>query len=259
MERLALLSNESQPGDQALETDMMRFMAIIGIVFWIVFALIKTIPYQASETDTRISSPIPAKKLKPERTPAQNSFQSAIETHSDSNLKNVKPKPRQQQPNPNPPKNREQTSPELTAMQIQFESLEDLLDLITSQKVKLFCQAQDKEFDLIFVAYAQGNSISFKGTHSLPTKLWEIKSGKDYTYFLYRIDRMQPAIRNFPTKRVLVSFTDTSLESRFEQELRRLEHQGQNGVLSITRTGNVNFQEFNLKQPVSDQLEKQKN
>ena len=44
MERLALLSNESQPGDQPLETDMMRFMAIIGIIFWIVFALIKKHP-----------------------------------------------------------------------------------------------------------------------------------------------------------------------------------------------------------------------
>ena len=61
MEIPARLCNESHRDDQVLETDMMRFMAIIGIVFWIIFALIKSIPFHhpdgAAEPETPGSYP----------------------------------------------------------------------------------------------------------------------------------------------------------------------------------------------------------
>ena len=51
MDRLALLSEGGQHDDQVLETDIMRFMAIIGMVFWIIFVLIKSIPFRSPGPD----------------------------------------------------------------------------------------------------------------------------------------------------------------------------------------------------------------
>ena len=48
--RLTLLHSETDQDSQALETDVMRFVAIIGIVFWIIFALVKSIPMSDSQT-----------------------------------------------------------------------------------------------------------------------------------------------------------------------------------------------------------------
>ena len=52
MDRFRLLSSHTGD-DQVLETDIMRFLAVIGIVFWIIFSVIKSIPFHA---ETRVSS-----------------------------------------------------------------------------------------------------------------------------------------------------------------------------------------------------------
>jgi len=57
MEKLMLLRGDDLQDDQLLETDVMRFLAIIGIVFWIIFALIKSIPFRMPESDSRKRSP----------------------------------------------------------------------------------------------------------------------------------------------------------------------------------------------------------
>ncbi|MBW1947800.1 MAG: hypothetical protein JRI33_07685 [Deltaproteobacteria bacterium] len=85
--------------------------------------------------------------------------------------------------------------------------------------------------------------MRFTGTDSLPQSLWEIKSGKDYAYFLNLMAETYPAIRSFSTKQVLVHFTDTSLENRVEATFNRMQEEEKTGVLSVTRKGDVVFDE----------------
>ena len=57
-----------------------------------------------------------------------------------------------------------------------------------------------------------------------------------------------PAIRSFPTRQVFVSFTDAELENRVDETLAQLQQEGQNGILSITRTSNLMFHDFGQDQ-----------
>ena len=82
----------------------------------------------------------------------------------------------------------------------------------------------------------------------MPVNLWEIKSGKDRLYFLNQLANENPGIGSFPDKQVFVSFTDTRLEDRIIQTLNRLQQDEKNGTLSITRNGDVMFQDFEKKQ-----------
>ncbi len=78
----------------------------------------------------------------------------------------------------------------------------------------------------------------------MPEKLWEIRSGKDRTYFLDRIAATYPAIRTFPQKQVLVFFEDTVLEEKLVETLNSLQADSKNGIISITSTGNLEFEEL---------------
>lgn len=207
MNRLALLNSENNDDNLLLETDIMRFLAIIGIVFWIIFAMIKSIPFNAPETKLEITHP----------------YKNATKAEK------------------NAQKSMNQTSPKLIGIQIQFKSLEDLLTLMKSHKVKIFGNARASGFDLFFEAYPKGENIIFKGTSKLPSKLWEIKSGKDHAYFQDLMAKTYPAIRSFSTRNVFVSFIDMKLEKDLEQDLIKLENEGENGILSITRAGDIEF------------------
>lgn len=219
MDRLALLNSENNDDNLLLETDIMRFMAIIGIVFWIIFAMIKSIPFKTPETKLEIIPPIQNKKFVSDIPPDKNA-----------------PKAEK-----NAQKSMPQTLPELTGIQIQFKSLEDLLTLMKTHKVKIFGNARASGFDLFFEAYPKGESIIFKGTSRLPSKLWEIKSGKDHAYFQDLMAKTYPSIRSFSTRNVFVSFIDRELEKDLEQDLIKLENEGKNGILSITRAGDIEF------------------
>ena len=130
-------------------------------------------------------------------------------------------------------------------VQMQFQSLDDLLALMTTRKVRLFCRARATGFDLFFEGKPQGNAVSFRAVKDLPPRLWEIKSGKDHTYFLDLMVTTYPAIRSFPIRQVLVAFADEELEKLVEQTLVRLEQDADNGILSITRNGDTVFEPYN--------------
>lgn len=217
MDRLALLSEGGQHDDQVLETDIMRFMAVIGMVFWIIFALIKSIPFRFQESDMQASQLISSRPLPTIRRNA------ALPDNQSSDTR--------------------QAGAQEFGLRLQFQSLDDFLELMKSGKIQLFGRARTRGFDLFFSGHPQGKTVRFKGVDSLPQSLWEIKSGKDYAYFLNLMAKTYPAIRSFSTKQVLVHFTDTSLETRVEATFNRMQEEEKNGVLSVTRTGNVVFEE----------------
>jgi len=247
MDRLALLSEGGQHDDQVLETDIMRFMAIIGMVFWIIFALIKSIPFRSPGPDMQASQLVPesrALELLPEakvrlpvskddlRVPAAMSKELILPTpHRNAAL------PDNQHPDT------QRAVAQKSGLQLQFQNLDDLLELMKSGKIQLFGRARTRGFDLFFSGHPQGETVRFTGADSLPQSLWEIKSGKDYAYFLNLMAKTYPAIRSFSTKQVLVHFTDTSLENRVEATFSRMQAEEKNGILSVTRTGDVVFKE----------------
>ena len=218
MDRLALLSEGGQHDDQVLETDIMRFMAIIGMVFWIIFVLIKSIPFRSPGPDMGTGQLISSRPLP---TPYRNA---ALPDNKSPDTR--------------------QTGAQKSGLRLQFQSLDDLLELMKSGKIQLFGRARTRGFDLFFSGHPQGETVRFTGTDSLPQSLWEMKSGKDYAYFLNLMAKTYPAIRSFSTKQVLVHFTDISLENRVEETFRRMQAEEKNGVLSVTRTGDVVFDEL---------------
>ena len=63
--RLEILNSDSAGEDQVLETDIMRFVAIIGIIFWIIFALVKSIPLHPAPAPEKINPPATASPTAP--------------------------------------------------------------------------------------------------------------------------------------------------------------------------------------------------
>lgn len=242
MERLSLLRGEDSQDDRLLETDIMRFLAIIGIVFWIIFALIKSIPFQIPEADSAVAQPVAKKETIPETPQPDVKFEATNHTRpvsvqqskkADSipSKTDVKDTKKVKIPSPD--------LPELQGVQMQFHSLEDLLDLMNTGRVRLFCRARAPGFDLLFEGNPKGKTVSFSSVNTLPLTLWEIKSGKDHAYFLDLIARTYPAIRSFPTRQVLVAFADEELDRSVGQTLDRLEQARENGIVSITRNGEI--------------------
>lgn len=251
MDRLALLSEGGQHDDQVLETDIMRFMAIIGIVFWIIFSLIKSIPFKSPESDVRAGQLVPQSRalgIPPESRINPSVLQDQPLVPADTVKKLISPSPlptiRRNAALPdNQSSGTRQTRAQKFGLRLQFQSLDDLLELMKSGKIQLFGRARTRGFDLFFSGHPQGETVRFTGADSLPQSLWEIKSGKDYAYFLNLMAETYPAIRSFSTKQVLVHFTDTSLENRVEATFSRMQEEEKNGVLSVTRTGDVVFDE----------------
>lgn len=241
MEIPARLLSQSHRDDQVLETDMMRFMAIIGIVFWIIFALIKSIPFHNPDKAT-VDQDI-------QRTPTPTSARSKVIEEEDphqkrfSNIVSSSPKP-----NPSQFESRKKDQKEIPSKQhgihLQFQSLSDLMALISNQKVKLYGRVMAKGFDLFFVAYPQGNTVLFKYAKKLPAKLWKIKSTEYHDYFLNLLAHEFPAVRSFQSNQIMMSFRDEVLENKVEQSLSKLEQQEKSGILSITRSGEVVFQDY---------------
>ena len=245
--RSLLRGEEGLQDDRLLETDMMRFLAIIGIVFWIIFALIKSIPFQMPDADPT-HQPIIEKQAMPvtpqsDTTPEATNNSHPLSTQTDKKADSRPPEPAmrdtKQTKSPKPELPRQQ------GLQMQFQSLDDLFDLMITRKVRLFCRARATGFDLFFEGNPHGNAVNFRTVKGLPPRLWEIKSGKDYTYFLDLMASTYPAIRSFPIRQVLVAFADEELEKVVEETLVRLKRDGDNGILSITRNSDTVFEPYN--------------
>ena len=207
MQRARYLTSDDLQDNQILETDIMRFVAVIGIVFWIIFAIIKSIPFQTSANN----SP-PVRQTRREKTVPES---------------------------PGPPAILEEKKVD-HPVQFQFRSLDDLISLLAAGRVRIFCRARTNGFDLLFEGIIKkGDKVNFRNTRDLPQKLWEIRSGKDHAYFMDLIAATYPSIHSFPTKEVFVAFTDKKIENSIERMLVRLKQAKQNGVISITRTGEV--------------------
>jgi hypothetical protein len=238
MNRFELLRGENTEDDALLQTDTMRFVAIMGIVFWIIFTLIKSIPFHESQLD---SIPTPVLEEILPLPPVVEAFRpepEAIRRDRPVRASDTKPVPEKPAPK------QVLDSPQPVGIHMQFRSLEDLFDLMKAEHVQIFGRAKTLGFDLFFAGYPQDGAIKFKAVSSLPPKLWEIRSGKDHAYFLSIISSLFPAVRSFPNRQVLVSFNDEGLEGRLEETVGRLEKEGRNGVLSITRSGEILFQRF---------------
>jgi len=242
MERLTLLRGDDFQDDRLLETDIMRFLAIIGIVFWIIFALIKSIPFQMPETDSTVAQPVAEKKTMPATPKPDLKLEATNHTRPVSVKESKKADSRQSKAALQDTKKAKIPSQgllKLQGVQMQFHSLDDLLDLMNTGRVRLFCRARAPGFDLLFEGNPKGKTVSFRSVNTLPPTLWEIKSGKDHAYFLDLMARTYPAIRSFPTRQVLVAFSDEPLGRRVGQTLDRLEQAGENGIVSITRSGEI--------------------
>lgn len=214
MDRLALLSDDHSQEDQVLETDIMRFLAIIGFVFWILFSIVKSIPFSIPAHDSSLHKVTIVEK--PEPAPAMSKAVIKEETFA------IKPR----------------------GLHMQFYSLDDLLSLMTEGRVRIFCLARARGFELFFEGHSARGSVTFKGVSVIPESLWEIKSGKDRAYFLEQMTRSNPAIQSFTMRQILVFFADKGMENRLAQRLRQLQGDGKNGILSITDKGDVVFRDF---------------
>jgi hypothetical protein len=228
MRRRTLQQSEGYQGQQLLETDIMRFVAIIGIVFCITITLANSI---SSQTQKSVKIQTHLKKLVTVSKEASDE----------------KPDSKPDEPTPTEPSSRakiqNQGSPQSPGLLLQFQNQETLLDLLASEKIQIFGRAQARGFDLFFIGAVQDDTVCFKGASELPDHLWEIKNYEDQTYFIDLMTKTYPSIRSFSSKQILVCFIDTDLEKRVEKTYSRLQSEGKNGVLSITRSGDVKFQE----------------
>ena len=249
MNKAALLCGDSSQDDQVLETDIMRFMAIIGIIFWIIFSMIKSMPFKAEETfpenesvSIQIPEPVNLQKQKPviktEKKP-EHRIESVPEPLQKAEMfaqtKTDKPPLKDKQPMQK-------------GVFMQFQSRRDLLFLMAKGKARIFCRAQAKGFDLFFEGFPMEDAVVFKSVSNIPASLWEIKTGKDRDYFIDIISRSFPALRSFTDRRVMVSFTDQELENLVIQKLGRLQKESRNGILSINAGGEVIFSGFETGQ-----------
>lgn len=244
VDRFDLLRGESSEDDALLQTDTMRFVAIVGIVFWIIFALIKSIPFHDSQMKSSLMPVDPEQAPVVENLPKEAALKLEEKARPAERAVVQEKRPQARQRPISRRLKRTPLPPEPVGIRMQFQTIEDLLELLANQQVRLFGRAKTTGFDLIFAGQPQDGALVFKGVSSLPSKLWEIKSGDDHAYFLSLMAHSYPAIRSFPTRQVLVSFDDRELEDRLEKTLSRLQEQGKNGVLSVTRTGEMVFQEF---------------
>ena len=240
MDKVALLCGDSSQDDQVLETDIMRFMAIIGIIFWIIFSMIKSMPFKAEETFPEKESvliqmpdPVNLQKQKPvlkTEKKAETLAQIKIKIKIKTEKPVMKDKPPMQK-----------------GVFMQFHARRDLLLLMAKEKVRIFCRAKAKGFDLFFEGFPMEDSVVFKSVSNIPASLWEIKTGKDRDYFIDIISKSFPALRSFTDRRVMVSFTDQKLEKSVIQQLSRLQKELRNGILSINASGETAFSDFENK------------
>lgn len=266
MDRLGLLNSDASADDAVLETDIMRFMAIIGIVFWIIFSIVKTMPLtekragpgEAIAPEKIMASSMPAQtkpapilKTIPKKTagPVEKAVKPQVPAIARKPVRQAVPQASQKKaPMPaasaKPKKPERKTAPAgMRGLSLEFKSLNAVMELVRHKKIEIYCRAKATGFDLFFKGIVMKSGISFRSSDSIPQQLWEIKDGEAHAYFLDKIAGAYPAIRNFFEKQVLISFIDKKLEKTVMSRLEQLNKEHKNGILSITGDAKIRFLE----------------
>ncbi len=246
MDKLTLLTQDNLNEDQVLETDIMRFVAIIGIVFWILFSVVKSIPF----TEPEQSSLHQRKILNP--TPIKNEQETEPNHENEKTTKNTEPARKDDELKSNSSESSNtvnhshfsEKNVKQRGIRLQFDSRDELLTLIDAGKIKAFCRAKATGFDLLFEGFSNNSNLNFKGTAAIPQGLWEIKQGQDREWFLARLADTNPSLKAFPVRQALIVFTDKILESKFVENLETLKSTGAQGILSISGNGKIRFKAY---------------
>ena len=270
-----MLSDGNSSGeDQVLETDIMRFVAIIGIIFWIIFALVKSIPLQPTpapaapvKTAASVTRPAASQKPGPEKNtvpatkiaaPAGRKPSPATPTgKKTSTLPKIPPKTAKPAaaashrletvvPVPKPTPVAAATShpsPTGHQLRLEFSSRADLFTLLANGRVAIFCRAQAPGFDLYFAAEKQHgtgrNPLFFASVAGIPQSMWQITSGSDRDYFLARLADTFPAINSFSERQVYVAFNDKQLEKSVGKTYDKLRRENRGGTITINGDGTI--------------------
>lgn len=246
--------NDTSCEDQVLETDVMRFLAIIGIVFWIIFSFVQQNPKRIElEKASRVKPVLQKMAVKAKMAYKPPKEQPQI----DEDKQIIQPLPGRVDPAslavlpqeqvipPIPMEERDNQPKEdmvVPGLQLQFASLQDLISLLAEERIQIFAQVKVKGFDLIFSGQSQGNVVRFKSSSSLPEQLWEILSGREREYFIRELIQEHPAILNFPEKKFMVAFVDTQMEERLNQLYGQAQESGKSGIISISEDGQIEFE-----------------
>lgn len=228
-----LLNDDLAGDDNALETDVMRFMAIIGIIFWLLFALVHNIaPIKQSDAQNFINEkasvsseplPVPLSLNAPDRSAQMVTIEKPLSHASISS--------------PAEASSQNQTKPQ--GVVIEFRSISDLYQLMADQKVTVYCRIQSAGFDLVFETLLQNRELKFKPTSNLPNSLWEIQASKERNHFLNHLLAANPSVGALPQRQVLVAFSDSAIDRRITALVDKAQSFELSGTISIDRKGDV--------------------
>jgi hypothetical protein len=249
--------------EQVLETDIMRFLAIIGIVFWIIFSVVKSIPFQAETMASRVTvaphsrGPEEARKPEPEKKREQPAAaeskrpQTAPEPRPENTNAQGKQRMQESEARPDSKPSVQKAAPEkqpgkaktpsAKGVRLEFENRGAILRLIREDRLAIYGRARATGFDLVFRGLLAGDSLRFKSAREIPRVMWELKGGEARQYFVDLMGRTYPSVRSFPEKKVQVAFLDKDLEKKVVERMKKLREKDRNGVLSVTGEGEVVF------------------
>lgn len=229
------LYNDTGGDESALETDVMRFMAIIGIIFWLLFALVRnTTSEEKPDASTHRSKQV-SMVSQPKRVPATFTKKTTdrpkqIETET---------KPVDKIPRTVKKQVVEQSQHEQQGLLIEFQSIVDLYQLMTDGKVKVYCRIQSAGFDLVFETLLRNKALQFKSATRLPENLWEIQTGSERDHFMNRLLAAYPSVGAMAQRQVLVVFADPAMDRRIAGLVQQARSAGQDGTITINGQGAV--------------------
>ena len=226
-----MLSDSNHSGEEHfLETDLMRFVAIIGMVFWVTFAFLpkKSIPI---DSGTPSESPtITSKQLDKRFTPEQPAVS------LQKNEVSIPPPTKRMVP---------PLQPQTKGIHLQFADQQTLQKHLKDGVVQLFCKANSPGFSLNFLLQPSSGVLAWQKSMSLPSQLWQIKQEREITFLRAELFRAQPELQTMPKHSFFIAFVDTQLESAMEEKLHQLQQGNQSGSLSITSDRQLIFEPAN--------------
>jgi hypothetical protein len=233
MNRALLLYNDMAHDDNALETDVMRFMAIIGIIFWLLFALVRnTGPLEQHDTsDGRCENAV--------THPQHVSGISANQASDQPTQPVIVKKPVSKTPPASQAKVATQVQSKSQGLAIEFQSIADLYQLMSAEKVRIYCRIQSAGFDLIFETIVQGNGLNFRSASYLPERLWEIQAGSERNHFVNRLLAAYPSVGALTKRQVLVVFIDPEMDRRIAGLVEEAKATRRSGTITIDGRGQV--------------------
>lgn len=246
-----LWPSETGLEDQALETDVMRFMAIIGIIFWLLFAVVRHFPDASSDAGQEVHHEPPAPSVILDRPmPVPSPEDSVVEMTPPMPAPSAIPAQAAHVPQKThaPPSATKDGAP---GVSIQFDSLTELHELMHNARVRVFSRFISPGFDLLFEAHGRQGAVQFIRRDRMPDFLWRVQGPTEQAYFTDRLLHAQPALGGFGERQVLVAFEDKALEEEITQTMAHLLAEDRSGVLSIDGQGQVFFYDAVSAPPVS--------